>query len=147
MRILHLALAVAMVVLAGRAQAGTPGTLVITQEAVDTSQKDFEKTLKKAAIKQLAKSGEQWTFHFIAFLTRAPGSKDVNIAFYDQAEKSKEPTNHIELQTSPNAKIMASQVTFGDDTGLKAGHTYNVLLTRVVGGKEQVFARSTLTLK
>ncbi len=57
MRILHLALAVAMVVLAGRAQAGTPGTLVITQEAVDTSQKDFEKTLKKAAIKQLAKSG------------------------------------------------------------------------------------------
>ncbi len=147
MRIPRLAWLVAVLVLGGEAWAGSPGTMVITQAAVDTSQKDYEKTLKKQAIKALAKTGDQWTFFFVAFLTRAPGSKEVNVAFYDTAEKSKEPTNHIELTTSPNAKIMASSVTFGDDTGLKAGHTYHVLLTRVVGGREQVFARSTLTLK
>jgi len=133
---------------ASLAHAGAPGTLVITREAVDTSQKDYEKTLKQNAIKSIAKSGELWSFSFVAFLSRSPGAAEVNLAFYDQAEKgAKEPVNHIELTTSPKAKIMASQVSFGDDTGLKAGHTYNVLLTRVVGGHEQVFARTTLTLK
>jgi hypothetical protein len=139
---------VALAMLVGTAAwAGAPGSLVITRDAVDTSAKDFEKELKQKSTATVSKDGDKWSFHFVAFLKKSPGSKAVNLVFYDQAEKSKEPVNHVELTTSPSAKVMASEVTLGDDLGLKQGHTYDVRLTRLIGGHEEVYARTKLTLK
>ena len=64
---------VAMVLLGsvGVARAGSPGTMVLTAEQVDTSDANFEKTAKSKQISTLSKSGEQWTLYFLAFLKKA----------------------------------------------------------------------------
>ena len=140
---------VAMVLLGlvGMARAGSPGTMVLTAEQIDTSDGNFEKTAKSKQISALPKSGEQWTLYFLAFLKKAAGSKQVQLVFYDQAEKKHEPTNAFPIETQPSAKILTSSVTFSADQGFKAGHKYNVMVTRLIGGHEDVYARSTITLK
>jgi hypothetical protein len=130
-----------------QARAGAPGSMVLTSEQVDTSDSDFEKNAKKKQVSSLAKSNDQWTLYFLAFLKKAAGSKEVNIVFYDEAEKKHEPTNAFPIETQPGAKILASSVTFNADQGFKPGHKYNVMVTRLVGGHEDVYARSTITLK
>ncbi|HEX9101390.1 MAG TPA: hypothetical protein VF997_04265 [Polyangia bacterium] len=132
---------------APRARAGTPGTMVLTAEQVDTADSDFEKNAKRKQVSSLSKSGEQWTLYFLAFLKKAAGSKQVQLVFYDAAEKKHEPTNAFPIETQPSAKILTSSVSFSVDQGFKAGHKYNVLVTRLVGGHEDVYARSTITLK
>jgi hypothetical protein len=129
------------------AHAGTPGTMVLSQDQIDTSDSDFEKNAKKKAITSLTKTGDQWTLYFLAFLKKAAGSKEVQLVFYDEAEKKHEPTNAFPIETQPSAKILTSSVTFSADQGFKAGHKYNVMVTRLIGGHEDVYARSTITLK
>jgi hypothetical protein len=141
------ALAVIVVGIGSQAWAGAPGTMVLTAEQVDTSDSNFEKNAKSKQIASLAKSGEQWTLFFLAFLKKSAGSKEVQLVFYDQAEKAHEPTNAFPIETQPSAKILVSSVTFSADQGFKPGHKYNVMVTRLVGGHEDVYARTTITLK
>jgi hypothetical protein len=153
MRIATLAATVAFLVAAAapsaRAGAGAPapGSLFITSDQVDTTNAEFEKTLKSKQVRTLEKSGDQWTLYFVAFLKKAAGSKQVQLVFYDAAVKAHEPTNNFPIDTQANAKILASSVSFNADQGFKVGHTYHVLITRLVGGKEDVYARSQVTLK
>src|SRR5262245_17607176 len=123
------------------------GSIVITAEQVDTGNADFEKSAVKKRVATLAKNGEQWTLYFLAFLKKSAGSKEVQLVFYDTADKKHEPTNAFPIETQPNAKILASSVSFTGDQGFKPGHKYNVLVTRLIGGKEDIYARSTITLK
>ena len=71
----------------------------------------------------------------------------MQLVFYDTAEKKHEPTNAFPIDTQPSAKVLTSSVSFSADEGFKSGHTYNVLVTRLVSGHEDVYARSTITLK
>lgn len=141
------ALALAVVVLPLVAQAGAAGSIVITAEPVDTSSGDFEHSLKKNATKQIAAKDGQWTINFVAFLKKAAGADEVNVVFYDVAEKSHEPTNAFPIQTKANAKVLVSSVAVSSDQNFKAGHTYNIMITRLVSGKEDVYARSQVSLK
>jgi hypothetical protein len=133
--------------MSGMARAGSPGTMVLTAEQIDTAEGDFEKNAKQKQVSTLAKNGEQWTLYFLAFLKKAAGSKEVQLVFYDAAEKKHEPTNAFPIQTQPSAKILTSSVSFSADQGFKPGHKYTVLVTRLIGGHEDVYARSTITLK
>jgi hypothetical protein len=121
-------------------------SLIITSEQIDTTG-NFKAKAKKASVKELKSQNEQWTIFFIAFLKHSPGSPEVNLVFYDQADKSHEPTNAFPITTQSSAKVLVSSVSFGADQGFKPGHTYNVLITRLVGGKEDVYAGSTIALK
>ncbi len=145
------ALALAVVLTAVPAFAGgggpSPGSLFITPEQVDTSSAGFDKTLKEKQVKTLQKSNDQWTLFFVAFLRKAAGAKQVQLVFYDTAVKEHEPTNAFPIDTQANAKILASSVSFSGDQGFKPGHTYNVMITRLTGGKEDVYAKSQVTLK
>lgn len=124
-----------------------PGTLVITAETIDANDPNFEKDLKRHEVHELTKTGDQWTINFVAFLKKAAGSKLVQLVFYDTAVKEHHPTNNFPIQTQPSAKILTSTVSFNADQGFKAGHHYKVLITRLIHGREEVYARSTLTLK
>lgn len=124
-----------------------PGTLVVTGDPVDATDPNFEKDVKKHEVREIEKSGDQWTINFVAFLKKAAGSKTVQLVFYDTAEKKHEPTNNFPIATQPSAKILTSSVNFSTDQGFKAGHRYNVMITRLIGGHEEVYARSMLTLK
>ena len=150
MRTVTVGLALALIAFAAvsaRAGAPAPGSLFITPEQVDTSNSDFEKSLKQKAVHSIEKSNDQWTLYFVAFLKKAPGAKEVQLVFYDTGVKGHEPTNNFPIQTQSSAKILTSSVSFGPDQGFKAGHTYHVLITRLIGGKEDVYARSEVTLK
>ncbi len=128
--------------------AGAPGSMVLTAEQVDTGNADFEKEAKKKQVSHLEKSGgDQWTLYFLAFLKKPAGSKQVQVVFYDQANKKHEPVNNFPIETQPTAKILASSVSFSADQGFKPGHKYNVLVTRLIGGHEEVYARSQIALK
>jgi hypothetical protein len=141
------ALVVMILGLGVQARAGAPGSMVLTAEQVDTSDSDFEKNAKKKQVTALPKSGEQWTLYFLAFLKKAAGNKEVQLVFYDDADKKHEPVNAFPIETQPSAKILVSSVTFSVDQGFKPGHKYNVMVTRLIGGHEDVYARSTITLK
>ncbi|HZS36213.1 MAG TPA: hypothetical protein VFF06_05275 [Polyangia bacterium] len=142
-------LAFALTVLAlspSPARAGATGSMIITAEQIDTTGK-FEAEAKKKAVKVLKGSNDSWQLYFIAWLKHTPGTSELNLVFYDQADKAHDPVNAFPISTQANAKILVSNVSFGTDQGFKAGHTYDVMLARLVGGKEDVFARTTLTLK
>jgi hypothetical protein len=129
------------------AHAGAAGNIYVTAEPVDTSAGDFEKTLKKQQIKEITAKDGQWTINFVAYLKKAAGADEVEVVFYDTAEKSREPTNAFPIQTKANAKILVSSVAVTADQNFKTGHTYNILVTRLIGGSEDVYARSQVTLK
>jgi hypothetical protein len=129
------------------AHAGAAGNIFVTAEPVDTSAGDWEKTLKKGAIKTIEAKDGQWTINFVAYLKKAAGAEEVEVVFYDTAEKSREPTNAFPIQTKANAKILVSSVAVSGDQNFKAGHTYNILVTRLIGGSEDVYAKSQVTLK
>jgi hypothetical protein len=38
-------------------------------------------------------------------------------------------------------------IALSSDLGFVKGHKYDVLATRLIGGKEKVYARATMTLK
>ncbi len=132
---------------ASSVEAAAGGTLIITESQVDTSDKTFEAKAKKAAVKVLKGSNDSWQLYFIAWLSKSAGATELNLVFYDQADKGHDPVNAFPITTQANAKILVSNVQFGTDQGFKAGHTYNVLVARLVGGKEVAYAKTTLTLK
>jgi hypothetical protein len=145
--VMRTALIVTVLAWSMHARAASPGTMVITAEAIDTSDADFERNAKKKQVSSLTKSGDQWTLYFLAFLKKPAGSKQVELVFYDEAVKKHEPTNAFPIETQPSAKILSSSISFNADQGFKAGHKYNVMITRLIGGHEDVYARSTITLK
>lgn len=129
------------------AHAGAAGNIYVTAEPVDTAAGDWEKTMKKGAVKTIEAKDGQWTINFVAYLKKPAGAEEVEVVFYDTAEKSREPTNAFPIQTKANAKILVSSVAVSADQNFKAGHTYNILVTRLIGGSEDVYAKSQVTLK
>lgn len=148
MRIMTVAVAsLALFTVAGVAKADKSASLIITADKVDTAASGWEKDLKKHETATLAASGDGWTMYFVAYLKKAAGAPEVQLVFYDEAVKEHEPTNAFPIATQASTKILASSISFGGDQGFKAGHTYKVLVTRLIGGKEDVYAHSSVTLK
>jgi hypothetical protein len=131
------------------AGAAPPGTILITPEQLELGGKDLDARVKKAAVKTVTKGeGGEWKFFLVAWLRKSPGSPQVALLFYDAADKAaKDPNNVIELGTQANAKILATSVSFGDDANLKPGHTYNIVIARKVGGKDEIYAKGQIELK
>ncbi len=152
MRIITVAAAAAACLIAvpglpADARADKSGSIVITADKVDTSEANWEKELKKKGTSTITQQNDQWTLYFVAFLKKAAGAPEVQLVFYDEAVKQHDPTNNFPIATQSSAKILVSNVSFGPDQGFKAGHTYHVLVTRLIGGKEDVYARANVTLK
>ena len=141
MRIMTVAAALLFAV---AAQASPPGSMILTAEQVDTGNADFEKEAKKKQVQALPKSGEQWTLYFLAFLKKSAGSQEVQLVFYDSAEKKHEPTSAFPIQTQPTAKILAG---VGEIECPLPRPDHTVMVTRLIGGREDIYARSSITLK
>ena len=105
-----------------------------------------------AAIKKQAKTvikgeGGAWTFHLMVFLKEAAGAAKINIVYYDVTKK-REQVNFSEVDVQPDQKmVQLNGIAVSKDLGFVAGHKYEVLATRLVGGKEKVYAKTSLTLK
>jgi hypothetical protein len=139
--------ALLMVVSAGEALAIPGGTLVITDHAMDPKSKTFEKDLMKAQKGQIAKSGESWKIHFVAYLKKAAGAAEVSLVFYEIAKGKREQLNAFPIGTQDSAKIIMSEAELTSELGFKSGGKYQVLITRLIGGKEEIYAKANLELK
>jgi hypothetical protein len=102
----------------------------------------------KKQSKVAIKGDGAWTLNFMVFLKEAPGAATVNIVYYDVSARPREQVNYSEVGVKPDQKIIQlNGVAISKDLGFVKGHKYDVLATRLIGGKEKVYARTTITLK
>lgn len=137
------------------ALAGPPaGSIVITERQLNPKIHSFQEDLKTEARRVLTKRPEleNWKVFFIAYLKKAAGDSKVNVVFYDAAQPSKpgqarEPIHFAEIGTAADTKVLMSNLDLRPDQGFKEGGKYQVLITRLINGKEEVYARTLLELK
>ena len=111
-----------------------------------TSDGAMVSAMKKQS-KTAIKGDGNWTLNFMVFLKEAPGANNVNIVYYDVSGK-RDQVNYSEVSVKPDQKIIQlNGVAISKDLGFVKGHKYEVLATRIIGGKEKVYAKTTVTLK
>ena len=130
------------------------GSIVVTERKLNPYLGSFQQDLKTEAKKVLTKQGERdnWKVYFVAYLKKAAGDSKINVVFYDASEKVKpgqerDPVHFAEIGTKPDAKVLMSEVELRPDQGFKEGGKYQVLITRLINGKEEVYAPTQLELK
>lgn len=139
------------------AQAGG-GSIVITDHKLNPALSSFQKELKTENKLALTKDpdSDSWKVFFVANLSKQAGSEDVNVVFYDakdaapkdkKAAAEREPVQAYPIRTKPTAKVLMSELSLKPEEGFKVGGKYQVLITRLINGKEDVYARTTLELK
>lgn len=130
---------------------GLRGKIIVSDEALPTSAASdgaFIAALKKAH-KMVIPGGGSWTLNFTIFLSKPAGVTEINIVFYDMANPKKpEQVNYASIAVQRDQKTVAvSGVTVSKELGLVPGHKYELRAARLVGDKEEVYAKATVTLK
>lgn len=111
------------------------------------SEKELNTALKKQG-KTTFKGDGSWNLNMMVFLGSGAGADKINIVYYDMAKKPPEQVNFNEIGVKPDQKIVqVNGITISKDMGFVKGHKYEVLATRIIGGKEKVYAKGTITLK
>lgn len=109
---------------------------------------EFRKALGKASSRsELAKDGDAWNFNFVAVFKRQPGATSINLVFYDVTGGGREYVNVFEIEVAADQSTLLSKVVLLPTHGFQSGKKYKVLVTRLIGGKEKIFAGGTLKLK
>jgi hypothetical protein len=143
--------ALALAALAPReARAQQKGKIYVSDVEYGTPGSDKElagalKRQSKTVIK--ADEGGTWQLNLMVFLNAAPGGNAINIVYYDLSKKN-EQVDFAEVPVKPDQKIiLLNGQTVSKEKGFIKGHKYDIRATRVVGGKEKVLAKATITLK
>jgi hypothetical protein len=111
-----------------------------------TSDGAMVSAMKKQS-KSAIKGDGAWSLNFMVFLKEAPGANTVNIVYYDITKK-RDQVNYSEVSVKPDQKIVQlNGISISKDMGFVKGHKYEVLATRLIGGKEKVYAKTVITLK
>lgn len=113
-----------------------------------TSDAEMMKAVKKQAKTTIKGDNGTWTLNLMVFLNAAPGAASINIVYYDVSVKPHDQVNFSEVKVQPTQKIVqVNGVSISKDLGFVKGHKYEVRATRIIGGKEKVYAKGTVTLK
>lgn len=130
---------------------GSLGTITISDKPVEPASASNAAELKAAQRCSLTKQPEDdgWRINLVAHLNRPPGAEEVNIVFYDLVPKPgpREAVQAYPIRTKKDAKIMLATLEIKPEDGFKIGGKYSVLITRLLNGREDVYARTTLELK
>lgn len=98
--------------------------------------------------KPTIKGDGAWTMNLMVFLKEPAGATTINIVYYDVSVKPRDQVNFSEVTVQATQKIVqVNNVAVSKDLGFVKGHKYEVLATRVIGGKEKVYAKGVVTLK
>jgi len=127
------------------------GKVVVSDAEFGTgfgSDADMMKAVKKQSKTTIKGENGTWTLNLMVFLNAAPGADTINIVYYDVSVKPRDQVNFSEVKVQPTQKIVqVNGVSISKDLGFVKGHKYDVLATRIIGGKEKVYAKGTVTLK
>jgi hypothetical protein len=111
------------------------------------SEKELNTALKKQG-KTAFKGDGAWNLNMMVFLGSGAGADKINIVYYDMSKKPPEQVNFNEVGVKPDQKIVQlNDIALSKDMGFVKGHKYEVRATRLVGGKEKVYAKTSITLK
>ncbi|MCA9667593.1 MAG: hypothetical protein KC503_18460 [Myxococcales bacterium] len=126
------------------------GRVVIkgTPFAEFSSEKQFAKIVSKARRNtSLTRDARgRWKVHFIAFLRSAPGASKVNVVWYNLKPK-REQVDYTEFTMGADQVTLKSKLTLSPTAGFKAGQHLEMRVTRIIGGRERVYAKTRVTLK
>ncbi|HNN94105.1 MAG TPA: hypothetical protein PKI03_17630 [Pseudomonadota bacterium] len=130
---------------------GAVGTITITDKMIEPASASNAAELKAAQRCSIVKQPEDdgWRINLVAHLNRPPGAEEVNIVFYDLVPKPgpREAVQAYPIRTKRDAKIMLATLEIKPEDGFKVGGKYSVLITRLLNGREDIYARTTLELK
>jgi hypothetical protein len=111
------------------------------------SEKEMNAALKKQG-KTTLKGDGAWTLNLMIFLGTGAGADKINIVYYDLSKKPAEQMSFTEVGVKPDQKIVQlNGQAVSKDMGFVKGHKYEIRATRLIGGKEKVYAKTTITLK
>lgn len=111
------------------------------------SEKDLARALKVQSKTTIKGEGDAWPINLMVFLNAAPGADKINIVYYDLSKKN-EQVDFTEVGVKPDQKIiLLNGQLLSKEKGFVKGHRYDVRATRLIGGKEKVYAKATITLK
>jgi hypothetical protein len=111
------------------------------------SEKEMSAALKKQG-KTTFKGDGAWTLNLMIFLGAGAGADKINLVYYDLSKKPAEQMNFTEVGVKPDQKIVQlNDQAISKDMGFVKGHKYEIRATRLIGGKEKVYAKTTITLK
>jgi hypothetical protein len=98
----------------------------------------------KAAIK----GDGAWIMNLMVFLKEPAGATNINIVYYDVSVRPRDQVNFSEVKVQASQKIVqVNGIAISKDLGFVKGHKYEVLATRIIGGKEKVYAKGVVALK
>ena len=111
------------------------------------SEKELAGALKRQSKTTIKGDGGNWQLNLMVFLNAAPGANAINIVYYDLSKKN-EQVDFAEVPVKPDQKIiLLNGQAVSKEKGFIKGHKYDIRATRLIGGKEKVYARTTITLK
>ena len=111
------------------------------------SEKEMATALKRQSKTTIKEEGGVWPLNFMVFLNAPPGADKINIVYYDLSKKH-EQVDFSEVGVKPDQKIIQlNGQAVSKEKGFVKGHKYEVRATRLIGGKEKVYAKATITLK
>ena len=88
-----------------------------------------------------------WNLNLMVFLKEPAGGNTVNVVYWDVTKK-KEQIDYTEVAVKPDQKIVQlNGVGLSKERGFIKGHRYDIIVTRIIGGKEKVYAKTTISLK
>ena len=111
------------------------------------SEKEMAQAIKRQSKTAIKDEGGTWPLNFMIFLNAAPGADKINIVYYDLSKKH-EQVDFSEVGVKPDQKIVQlNGQAVSKEKGFTKGHKYEVRATRLIGGKEKVYAKATIQLK
>jgi hypothetical protein len=94
------------------------------------------------------KGNGAWTMNLMVFLKEPAGATTINIVYYDVSVRPRDQVNFSEVKVQASQKtVQVNGIAISKDLGFVKGHKYEVLATRIIGGKEKVYAKGVVTLK
>lgn len=132
---------------------GASGTITVTDKKLEPSQVSNASVLKAEQRCTMVKdrSADEWELHLVANLSRVTGAEQVNIVFYEQGSgKPEVPGNEVNsfpIRTKKDTKTVIATLEINPDGGFKVGGKYSIVITRLVNGREEVYAKTMLELK
>ncbi len=125
------------------------GRIVFAAKALaePATEKEFNQMVRLARRTKTLSLGEgrKWSFHFIAFLRRAPRANKVNLVWYKLGKK-REQVDFVEFVVLPDGHTLRANATLSQ-AQFKVGDKLEARITRLIGGREKVYAKCRFTLQ
>lgn len=124
--------------------------LVAEQPLLDANGVGSAKELKKRSRDTLESEDVDgvatWSFHYAAFLSRAPKTEEVSLDFYKR-NKERTYVGNVVIGVDPETTIVIGDVEIDEDCGPSPGVTYDVVVRTRGLKKERELASARITLR